>query len=241
MKKIFALIICTIVAFTACDDDDDGYSLGDFWIDIATVENPDNNTAFYFLLDDNTRMWTAASDLLNYRPKNGQRILADYTLLSDRPSGSPYDHDVKLNDVYEILTKNIFEITPATQDSIGNDPIEIEDIWVGSNYLNIEFEYKGLNKIHFINLVRDRSKTYNDGRVHLEFRHNAHSDTQTYDKWGIASFDLRSLQNTESVQLVIHSKEYDGDEEIHELTYTPNDVNSRKKDLSFDHEKGQIE
>jgi len=60
-------------------------------------------------------------------------------------------------------------------------------------------------------LVSDASKVYNDGKIHLEFRHNANKDAGVIMKEGLVSFDIRSLlpvttANTipAPVTLVIH-------------------------------------
>lgn len=224
MKLIKKLAFIMLFALLLVSCKDDGYSLDYYWIDIATVENPTQRSAFFFRLDDNTLMFTAASNLLDYyRPIDGQRIVANYTILNDKPAGSSYDHDVKLNNVYNVLTKEIYDITPETEDSIGNAPIMISDMWIGGDYLNIQFRYFGLNKIHFVNLISDASKTYDDGKIHLEFRHNAYNDMQSYLKRGIVSFNLKSLQeDTEGVdrlELVIHVKDSDDTEKTFDFTY----------------------
>lgn len=202
---------------------DEGYSLDDFVVDIATVDNPNGNTAFFLNLDNNKRLWTAASDLKYYRPKDGQRVIANYTLLTDKSQGAGYDHDIKLNDVYEVLTKGIFKISPATQDSIGNDYVYIRDIWIGSDFLNVRFDYPGGNKVHFINLVSDSLKTYTDGKIHLEFRHNANGDYPHFYLSGIVSFNIKSLQvaGESEVKIVVHAREFNMPEggNSYNLTY----------------------
>ncbi|NDV47561.1 hypothetical protein D0T49_10930 [Paludibacter sp. 221] len=230
VKKLLFLLLFTVF-MVSCKDD--GYSLDYYWIDIATVENTGQRSAFYFRLDDNTLMFTAASNFYNYyRPKDGQRIIANYTILNDKPEGSAYDHDVRLNDVFEVLTKEVYSITPETEDSIGNDPINIVDMWIGNDYLNVEFEFKGLNKVHFINLVSDANKTYTDGKVHLEFRHNAYGDMPSYRRRGIVSFNLKSLQEgvsgVDKLDLVIHVKESDSVEKTYQQTYKFADTGSAK-------------
>ena len=216
-KKILILAAVLPFLFMACNDDD-AYSLDKFWQSIATVENPENNSAYFFMCDDSVRMWTAAPMGMTYRPKSGQRIIANYTILNDQPKGSEYDHDVRMNSVYEVLTKDIFKVTPETQDSIGNDPIEIVSMWIGSksHFLNVEFVFHGLNKTHFVSLVSDANKTYSDGKIHLEFRHNANNDSPSYRKAGIVSFDLRSLQdpaNEMKLDIVVHTNEYGSSKE----------------------------
>ncbi len=81
MKRKFILGTITLAMFVAiglqsCDDSDD-YSLGDFWVDIATVETDNNSSAYWFILDDGSTLWPAASDI-RYLPEKGQRILLNY-------------------------------------------------------------------------------------------------------------------------------------------------------------------
>jgi len=222
IKKTFFLALL-LPLFVACDFDDDGYSLDNYWIDIATVENPDSSSFFYFRLDNNDIMWTAATNFRHFRPVDGQRIIANYTILSNGAASSSYNHDVKLNDVYKVLTKGIFPITTATADSIGNDSIHVKNMWIGSDFLNVQFVYTGYDKTHFINLVSDASKVYTDGKMHLEFRHNGNGDTPMYYRSGIVSFNLKSLQTgagSDSINLVIYVNE-------------PNMVADKKFELTY--------
>lgn len=210
MKKILFGFLA-LIFLVACNNHEEEDMLPSNFTSIATVENPNQSPAFYFRLDNKDLMWITATNLPYYRPKTGQRIIANYSILSVNSTSTQFNHKVSLNSVYEVLTKGIFNITASTQDSIGNDPVEIRDIWVGSDYLNVEFAYPGYNQIHYINLVADNTKTYTDGKVHLEFRHNANKDYSSYSKWGIVSFDLKSLKSgatKDSVNLVIHSKAF---------------------------------
>jgi len=176
--------------------------------DIATVKNPTLSSKFFFVLDNNRIMQITETDLPSFMPTDGQRIIANYVLLS-KSTADTTNIPVKLVDVYTVLTKGIFKIKPANQDSIGHDSITIRDMWIGNDYLNIEFAYKGYNKTHYINLVSDASKVYTDGKIHLEFRHNGNGDSPMYNYKGIVSFNLKSLQTGvtgNSLNLVIHVK-----------------------------------
>ena len=191
----------------ACEDHQNNNDLNNYELDIATVQNPYNETSFFFRLDNNKRMWVDESNFSGYAPKDGQRIVANYTLLADKRATHLYDYDVRLNDVYEVLTKGIFNVSKATQDSIGNDSISIDDMWIGSDYMNVQFSYPGYNKTHFINLVNDTSKIFSDGKIHLYFRHNSNADSPVYLRSGIVSFNIKSLQTGASgtlLNLVIH-------------------------------------
>jgi len=208
MKTIAKLffIAALLPLFMSCEDHTNN-DLTNYQVDIATVQNPHNETSFFFRLDNKKLMWVDESVFSGYVPKDSQRIVVNYTLLSDKRATHLYDYDVRLNDVYEVLTKRIFNVTKATQDSIGNDSISIDDIWIGSDYLNVQFVYPGYNKTHFINLVNDTSKVFTDGKIHLYFRHNSNDDSPVYLRSGIVSFNIKPLQTGASgtlLNLVIH-------------------------------------
>ena len=209
----YFLLIMLMPLFMACDNNYDGYNYGysinNYRIDIATVKNTTSTDKFSFLLDNNQLMQITQSNVPTFIPVDGQRIIANYTILSRTKVDSVTNSNVKLNDASLVLTKGIFKITPATQDSIGNDSITIRDMWIGADFLNVEFAYLGYNKTHYINLVSDASKVYTDGKTHLEFRHNGNGDAPTYYLTGIVSFKLKSLQTGVTgtvLNLVIHVK-----------------------------------
>jgi hypothetical protein len=219
MKRFILFVLVSFLV--ACSSNEPEYPRINYYVDIATVENPNQETAFFLQFDDNIRMKVTTSNIRYYRPKDGQRIIAKYSVLTNKAESSSYKHDIHLNNAYEVLTKGIFNITPETNDSIGNDYIFIEDIWVGGHFLNIEFVYPGRDKTHFISLVSDSSKTYNDGKIHLEFRHTANGDYPSINRWGMVSFDLKLLEtNTaEQVDLVIHTNEFGSQANSYSLTY----------------------
>jgi len=209
MKRIFLFALLSTALF-ACKKED---AITEATvIKMGTIENPSQLTNFYLNQDDSVRVWILNSEIKYYRPKNNQRVIMEYVILSNKATGSSYSHDVKLNDVYEVLTKGIFDVTTATQDSIGNDPVVINDMWVSGDYLNVEFIYPGYSKTHFINLVSDsiKNKTYTDNKAHVEFRHNANDDYPSINISGIVSFNISKLKvvGVNSVDFVVHTNEF---------------------------------
>ena len=209
----YLLLILLLPLLPACDDNFDsnnsGYPYSNYRIDIATVKNPGLTSNFSFLLDNNQLMQITKTNVPSFMPVDGQRIIANYTILTETKVDSVYTRTVRLINAQNVLTKGIFQITPSKQDSIGNDSIYLRDMWIGNDFLNIEFAYFGNNKTHFINLVSDASKVYTDGKIHLEFRHNGNGDAPTYYLRGIVSFNLKSLQSGVTgnvLNLVIHVK-----------------------------------
>jgi hypothetical protein len=222
MKNYFvSSIVAIAIFFTAfsCDDSNSG----NYLFDIATVEIQDDGT-FALVLDNGVRLWSEASDV-RYIGKNRQRVFVNYTVLSEKYNRENYS--IKINDIWDILTKSPILLTAENADSIGNDPVKINSIWVGSDFLNVDFffNYGGVRP-HAINLVKNTVVTPpDDGKIHLEFRHNSYQSTNMRLYEGLVCFDLKSLRvNTaDSVQLSIKVKDWDG-EKIFDITYYYNNT-----------------
>ena len=215
MKKL-SVFILLIVVFASCKNE----PVEPVYRSIATVINPDGVRDYIFISDKGNRMKpTNATQIL----KDRQRIVADFYIVDEKSDESNYDYDIQYVSLYSILTKEIFDVTPETQDSIGNDPVGIHQMWIGNDFLNIEFFFYAQDKKHAVNLVSDANKTYDDDKVHLEFRHNANRDFPSRTTWELVSFDLRSLQEDavgDSVNIVIHTDEYGASEtKKREFTY----------------------
>lgn len=215
MKKAglnLLLLMLLFLSFTSCDDD--GYSLGDLYVSLATVE-PLSENSYYLVLDNGKTMWDATG--FPYKPKSDQRVIAYYTILSDGKDGDKYNYYIKIRGIQEILTKKVIDLTEANQDSIGNDPVKISRYWIGDDYLNMEFSYdRSGNKTHYINLVNNTLEEADpEGRMKLEFRHNANEDPQRNRIDGIVAFDLRpyKTEGKDSVEFLIKVNDFDGEKE----------------------------
>lgn len=228
MKKLNLFMLGIAVSmmtllFQSCLDDD-GYSLGEFRVSVATVTS-DNDASHYFRLDDgNTLLPVASNGYTGHNLMDGQRILLNYTLLSD--SIQSYSHAIKVNGIDKILTKKIATNEGEKNDSIyGNDPVSLKDIWIGDGYLNIWFTANfGGNKKHYVNLLQTDSIM---NPYQLEFRHNAYDDPPTAAGHGIICFDLTDLPDTEgeTVMLTVQVNAFGG-VKTYELEY-----NSQTKEV----------
>ena len=208
--SIFSIGICLFLL--SCDDN--SHSLGEFRINIATVI-PEGENAYSLLLDNGKRLWPAASAVL-YHPAYNQRVFLNYTILSGAKDG--YDHYIKVNDIWNILTKQVIELNAQNADSIGNDPVKANAVWVGGDYLNVSFMFNyGGVKPHAINLVKNSlaSGTSSDA-IDLEFRHNSYDSQRDKLYEGFVCFDLKPLRdnNADSVKLSVSVKE-----KTKEITY----------------------
>ncbi|WP_430809683.1 MULTISPECIES: NigD-like protein [unclassified Carboxylicivirga] len=221
MKKLRLGLVLALIGVTlfSCSNDD-GYSLGDFWVTTGTVVK--TSDYFYVVTDGGDDLWPAATNVSPESLEDGMRIMLNYTILGDDPDGS-YDYYVKINGYWELLTKPVFNFDENTlesvKDSIGNDAVSITDTWFTNDYLNVQFEYGGApGYVHFINMVKDTEDLLTEnGEVILELKHNKNGDPYNNLQWGIASIDISELkeEGKESVQLILRSINTAG-----ELIYT---------------------
>lgn len=231
MVKYIALIIVVLSSAFACNDND-GYSLGDFRISIATVV-PESSQTYSLLLDNGNKLWPAATDVY-YRPQLNQRVFVNYTILSDKIDD--YDHYIKVNDIWNVLTKSVIELNAENADSIGNDPVQVNDIWIGDNYLNVSFSFNyGGIKPHAINMVQNKINGSTDTDfLELEFRHNSYSSPRNSLYDGFACFDMRPFrkEDRDSIPISIIYTDWEG-EQVYELMYKYNELNKNKLQLSI--------
>lgn len=233
------IFLAALIIFTACNKND-GYSLGAFQISVATVHKIDNHS-YSLTLDNGKKLWPAAYNV-KYNPKDSQRVFVNYTLLSDQYG--IYDHMIKVNDMWKILTKDIVEITSENEAEIGSDPIRINNMWIASDFLSIGFKFNyGGVRPHHVNLVKSQVVQNQDGEetIELEFRHNTFgTGTNNLNHlWdGLASFDLKPLRRNDidSIKLKVTYKDFprDGDpilERSHELYYKYNSLQAESKQL----------
>jgi hypothetical protein len=227
-KMMKALRICVPVAgilsvallFNSCLDDS-GYSLGEYRMEIATVESLESSR-HYFRLDDGTTLWPAAGYYLGHNMEDGQRTWLNYTILSDAKDG--FDHYIKVNGVDSILTKKIAEDKGEENNAVyGTDPVGVDEnnIWIGNGYLNMIFSFNyGGTKKHFVNLL---SAGDEENAYRVEFRHNAYDDPQGMVVSGIVCFNLSDLPDTggETVKLTVVVNTFDG-VKTYELDYNSN-------------------
>lgn len=236
-KKLFG-VWCSLVliagTFTACDDDD-GYSLDKYWVGMATVEAPGateafpvgGTTPFWFTLDNGATLWPAAFNpyLSGVTLQNQHRVVADFTLLSGEKDG--YSHYIRLNDLRKVLTKNIDTVTVQTPDTSvlrGKDPVDMEEVWIGDGFINIEFDYFGSpGHPHYINLVMNEENAGPNpanGVWSLQFVHDATGDSRIRAYRGIVSFRIPDTLPAGVNQIKITALDTDGETETEIINYT---------------------
>lgn len=216
MKKVVYLVIAAmLIGFTGCNDDD-GYSLGDIWIGFGVMMV--DGESYSIVMDNDDILSPVAS---NYAPgwynhfENGDRVWVNYTVLDEELNndGTVKQYYVKVNEIDDILMKGILDITDENADSIGNDPIIVQEYWITDSLLNFKLKYWGYNKTHYLNLVKQPGNLTEDNQpIELELRHNANDDDESVPYTAFVSFSLNDLrvEGLDSIQFQFTSTDYDG-------------------------------
>ncbi|MBN2806233.1 MAG: NigD-like N-terminal domain-containing protein [Prolixibacteraceae bacterium] len=206
--KILIMMLLAGIFLTACSDMDDGYSLGDIWLSLGMVETENTSGYDYLLICDNgDTLLPAASDVPYFKTKQDQRVLINFTIL-DEVGLATNKFYVKVNNLQEILLKDLIELTPENADSLGNDSITINKIWMAKNMLNIDFSYIGGLTMHYINLAYTLDENGELKQpVELQFLHNANNDEARLIMGNIVSFRMDQLKfaGQDSTDFVVKS------------------------------------
>jgi len=218
MKKLVFIFMMAAVSYflPGCDLDDDGYSLSNAWVGFGLIQKDSGTESFTIAMDDGEVLYPITIVGTWNELKNNDRVLINFTILENKKNPEHNElYYVKINSLQKILYKGILDITPAIEDSIGNDPIRVKDKWIKNDMLNFELQYQGGSKTHFINMVKQPGAiNLANGPVLLELRHNTNGDNDRIPLSAIVTFDLSSLkvQGKDSTQFKVTAKGFEGDD-----------------------------
>lgn len=232
MKKIvFGILVGFLFVITGCIDNDN-YSLGDMWIGFGIFQGDDSGN-YKIIMDNDDILIPVAS---NYSQgweenfDNGERVMLNYTILDENldSSGKIESYYVKVNSIDDVLMKGVMDVTPENEDSIGNDPIIVNDYWMTDSLLTFKLRYWGYNQIHFLNLVKlPGDLSAEDLPIELELRHNANDDDEAIPYTAFVSFSLNELriEGLDSIEFVVTATDYDDNEFSEEGVFNYSDLN----------------
>lgn len=171
------LIILFLFTFVGCDKEIQ--RIDDYMVEFATVIKQSGNYSFKL---DNGTILTPQEDI-KFKSEDGIRVILNWV-----PSNS---NIVKINSVSPIYTGKVQN--SGYPESYFKEPIKIQSIWIGGDYLNMiyEIEYNSLQ--HKISLLRDMDSNYID----LYFSHSRNNDPRGYPKMIYSSFLLSDIRDAE--------------------------------------------
>ncbi|MBB3186405.1 hypothetical protein [Microbacter margulisiae] len=220
MKSLLLLFV--LLGFLESCSQEDSLSYNECVVSLATVEQVVSSKDFLLKLDNDTVLYPVDNVVNTFEPVKLGRVLINYTILGKNQANGDYNYAIRLNDATNVVTKEITRFSDVLQDSLGNDPVNVSDCWIGSHFLNIAYSYYGANANHFISLVQIPSIVAGqDADINLELRHNAYGDNSKNLYHNVISFDLRSLQliNTLPVKLMLKVKNLKGADTVYSLVY----------------------
>jgi hypothetical protein len=190
-----------------------------YWISYGVVIGSTGN--LNVRLDDGTILYPDANSQSFLTTYAANRVLVNYTIVSNKVENGVTNYNVKINSVDKLLLKNVVLLTKQNGDSLGYDPINAYNFWFGNNLLNINFSILQNTKTHLINLAKDSIQT-DPTTVSLLLRHNAYGDNPMLERSGFVSFDLTSLLNgKDSVNVNVKYKDYYGNSRNFTGTFKP--------------------
>lgn len=194
LSAILMAIVCCIPMLQSCLDEENDYSQ----LTIGTVRMISGND-YYFALDEGSKMYPSdTTNIHGYQIVPGQRAFIYFNLLDEKING--YDYNAIVYRIENILTKDIYLMPEEKNDSIGDDPINVTNMWITNDYLNVQYQfyYDETNNIkHMLNLIANASEAGNDEEyIDLEFRHNSFNDQKYRSGSGLVSFKLDNIAGT---------------------------------------------
>jgi hypothetical protein len=203
MKKVMIILVVaiSIIATNCAKEDDNAYFP---YSAIGLLHITTDSTIL--VSDENERLLIKTSISSDF--KDNDRVVIQFKETEETlPQG--INSVIEVGEVIKVLTKPIFVLQSQFIDSIGDDELTINSLWVGKNYLNLNFTYYGGYQDHYINLTRQPGDIRTD-TVELAIKHNNNEDSGNSGFYAFVSFDLTTLKNdvADSVILHITAKEF---------------------------------
>ena len=194
-KKLLFWIVFLLLSAVGCEEKPP--RLDDYFVDFATVKKSGNG--YLFQLDNQRLLIPRETD---YSGQDGQRVVLNYVLLKG--------DTVKIHAVRNILTGAIQ--SEGFPEKLVKDPVKIQSIWVGGDYLNMIIETEYHSTPHKVGLLRNNSSP----SIDLYFSHSRGDDPPGYPQIMYASFLLSSLhiEKPSPISFRLFIQTYDGLREI---------------------------
>ena len=218
-KGLFlALTLSVGILFSSCDDwsDKDDY----LYRKIGIVQKSADEKIIKLDRGWELHPESPLSDLTE-----GERIIADFTVEKEMGK-TPPTYEIKLYNTHKVLTKDVLEYQEEISDSLGTDPLRVNDAWIANGYINFDFTFLGGKPQlkHMVNLAV-HPRVEGEDFILLEFRHNAYEDPYERRQWGIVSFSTASLLDlidtpeAKTINLKIQYKGFNGQDRTFDLKW----------------------
>lgn len=163
-----------------------------YLVNFATVLN--EGASYRFQLDNEKIL--IPKEVKDYSGKNGQRVVLNYVPLNG--------DTIKIRSISDIFTGYIQ--SEGYPEKLLQDPVKIQSIWVGGDYLNMILEIEYHSKAHPVALFKNNDSP----TVDLYFSHSRGEDPSGYRQMLYASFLLTQIKTSGTVPFRLFINTYDG-------------------------------
>ncbi len=209
MKKfLFVWIVALFlgVGFTSClDDDNESTPLQYLEMGIVQLGESDEIR----VMTDSDLLLEFATYPVSFDYEDDQRVMIQYSVNEENTESADYDYLVDVYSVQEVRLKDVIELNEENRDTIGDDQIYINEVWVSGDFLNVDFYFYGDGEVHYINVVKDPEEQTDDAsKIYLQVRHDARDDEMVERYRGVMSFRLEPLQvgDLDEVELIFKNQ-----------------------------------
>ncbi len=214
LKSMLMVAAASLTLISCSDDNSTEYTT--YYSARATVISEANETLT--IRTDGGNELTVVSDYSDYSPDAGQRAAITYSV----ESGDNNFYNAHLHTAYNLLTKNVVTMTADNEIEMGNNPIHLYAAWCAGGHLNVNFGFNTSGTVtHYVNLIENTLiNNPQDGKIYLEFRHNAMGDSEEYGKRGTVCFDLAKYKDGGNIlTFVVKFTEFNGVTTTREIKY----------------------
>lgn len=164
---------------------------------LGVVQYTSDSSSWYILNDDNRKLLPKNAHEAKEAPKDSARVLIVFNILADE---SVPGYDYVVTPAY-MASIRVYGVTSSSAAAIASDssfdrPRNVENVWIGSHYLNVDyfFFYGVAPEEHEVSLLRDTA-TLPGEDVKLVLKHDGKGDKGEKPHQNIVSFDLESLRD----------------------------------------------
>lgn len=214
---------------TGCQEDE--YHYPSVKLEFMTVGANADGVLSYVITDEG-KEYPLANKISNdhFKPDTLIRIISNYELTEQ-------DNDQENALLYG--ASNAIAPFPLSADKftdgIKTDPVDVQSIWLGWNYLNMVLEVKAQNKHHKFHFVENEHTTEgNHSTVRLTLYHDNGDDLAAYTQRAYCSIPLwqYATDNVETVAVSIDIHTYSGDIKTYTFEYRPTSISNRESNFN---------
>lgn len=203
-KLIFLLAISVLALLPACKDD--VYEYGEFTVNLATCTLVDGTVTLR--LDDGSLLIPDKA-LNSEKYSQDKRVIVNYVFTHREHNPSSPGREIEIKAISVIFSDSLRTVTSAQLQTLPDDPVYLESVWIEGGYLNFRLQIERNHTIHKLILLANADYPIQNGILNVELRHDRQEDTPGYNTRLYASFKiLGQLNGISQISIKINAINY---------------------------------